>query len=1030
MTAHLMVRSCYSLLASTIRIEPLVKRAAELGYHSLALTDHNVMHGVPAFSHACSQHGIHPVYGLEADCLYHEETVPFLLLAKDNIGYQNLMRLSSEICSGTNTCSTEQLIHGCEHCYLIVYGEGGWFDHELVQSDSQGILEKLQIMKQELPVFDVALSYMDASMWKTRNAELKRIASGLKIRTVALNKIYYLNEQETDAYRVLTGIRRGLTIQDKSLTKSSGRSFRSMEGMAALYDADDLKRTDEIAESCMADLVLPKTSLPQFHTPEPLTSAQYLTQLCLAGLKKRLNGKTEAVYTNRLKYELDVILKMHFEDYFLIVYNFIRYARSVDIYIGPGRGSAAGSLVAYCLGITQVDPIHYHLLFERFLNPERITMPDIDTDIPDNRRQDVIDYVYRTYGKEHTASIVTFGTLGARQVIHDVGRVLNLNIRDVEMLSKMIPGNIPKITLAEAFRQNPRLKQVVNAEDRYRQLFEIAFQLEGLPRNESKHAGGVIISRLDLSDVIPTMDLDSETGMITSQYSMEYLEERGLIKMDFLGLRNLSIIDEIVKEIQKENPSFNIMKIPMDDHETYRIFQNADTIGVFQFESSGMMNLLRKMKPERFQDLVAALALFRPGPMENINVYLNNRRHPESIQYPAEALKPVLSETYGVMIYQEQIMMTARIAAGFSLGRADVLRRAISKKKAKDIAAMKTDFIKGCLANGYPAETAENLFALIEKFAGYGFNKSHAVAYGVVAYQLAYLKAVYPLYFYTALLDSVIGDDGKTSAYVDECRRRNIKVLYPDVNRSSGTYCIEQQAIRMPLCAVKGIGRESERAVIENRTDQGTYQDFFDCAARLSLVGMNRKSIVSLIDAGALDGFKENRATLKANLDDALSYGELIRVEKNGVTQINLGLVSKPVMIKMKEYAEERSENEKNALGFCLGTHPIIGLRSRLDIHRPTLTVLKNNVGQADGFAMIQNVHQHRTKRGDMMAFLKLTDETGEMDMAVMPRLYQRMNPELVKGTYILFHAKIQDDGSCLADTITVAGNHASNKME
>ena len=579
MTAHLMIRSSYSLLDSTIRIESLVKYAAESGFRSLALTDHNVMHGIPAFSHACQKAGLHPIYGLEADCTFHEEKVPFLLLAKDNIGYQNLMRLSSVICSGTGSCSEEELIELSDHCFLVVYGEGGWFDHELISQDDAGIRNKLSIMKEELPEFDVALSYMDASLWKMRNKQLKAICRSLKLKTVAVNKIYYLKEDDAAAYRILTGIRLSMTVMDKALTLSSSRSFIPVSRMETLYEEDDLKRTDEIAAECTADLNIEKTSLPVFPTPSGLSSAQYLTQLCLAGLKKRTGGNTAKEYTGRLKYELDVIIKMHYEDYFLIVYDFIRYARTENIYIGPGRGSAAGSLVAYCLGITQIDPIHYHLLFERFLNPERVTMPDIDTDIPDNRRQDVIDYVCRTYGIDHTAGIVTFGSLGAKQVIHDVGRVMNFNIRDVEMLTKMIPSNIPKITLAEAFRQNPRLKQVVGAEDRYRKLFEIAFQLEGLPRNESRHAGGVIMSRLKLSDVVPTMSLDMENGMKTTQYSMEYLEERGIIKMDFLGLRNLSIIDEIVQNIKKEYPDFNIMKIPLDDAKTYEVFRNVDTTG-------------------------------------------------------------------------------------------------------------------------------------------------------------------------------------------------------------------------------------------------------------------------------------------------------------------------------------------------------------------------------------------------------------------------------------------------------------------
>jgi DNA polymerase-3 subunit alpha len=1017
MTVHLFVRSSFTLLSSTIRINALTARAKELGYSSIALTDHNVMHGAAAFSHACEKDGIHPIYGLEADCLYHEATVPFLLLAKDNIGYSNLMRLSSLICGEARQCTPEQLTQYAGHCFLIAYGEGGWFDSELIADQREEVRRKLEIMKQELPAFDVALSYNDASLWKMKNAALKRICATLGIRTVALNKIYYLKESDAEAYRAVCAIRQNRLIADQNLPRVSGRSLLSPAEMQTLYEPDDLARTDEIAAGCQADLKLPKTSLPAFPTPAPLTSAQYLTQLCLAGLSKRRKGRPEENYLSRLKYELDVIIRMHFEDYFLIVYDFIRAARNEGIYMGPGRGSAAGSLVAYSLGITQVDPIRYSLLFERFLNPERVSMPDIDTDIPDNRRQEVIGYVCRTYGLDHVAGIVTFGTLGAKQVIHDVGKAMNLNSRDVDMLTRMIP-NTPKITLQDAMRQNARLRQVVNAEVRYQKLFAMAQQLEGLPRNTSIHAGGVIMSRLSLQEVVPTMDLETETGMRTSQFTMEYLEERGLIKMDFLGLRNLSIIDEIVHKIQAVHPEFRIMSIPLDDRRTYEVFQRVDTVGIFQFESSGMKNLLRRMKPDRFEDIVAALALFRPGPMENIPTYIANKADPSKIRYPARELEPVLKETYGVMIYQEQVMMTARIAAGFSLARADVLRRAISKKKAKELEGLKEEFLKGCRRNGYTEETAAALFGVIEKFAGYGFNKSHAVAYGLVAYQLAFLKANAPLDFYSSLLDSVVGDDEKTSQYIDECRRRGINVLYPDVCSSKDNYAMEDNAIRLPLCAVKGIGREAASRLIQERDASGIYQDFFDFVARTSLLGLNRKMLSSLIDAGALDCFHENRSTLKGSIEDALSYAELIRVDQGGMIQINLGLVSKPVMIRMKDVAEEKSENEKNALGFCLGPHPIIAIRKNQNIHLPSLITLRDTPGPADGFALIQSVHQHRTKKGDMMAFVKVADETAELEMAVMPKLFAAVSAELIKGKYCLFHGKIQNDGSCLADSI------------
>ncbi len=1008
------VRSCYSLLDSTVRIPRLVEKAKQLGYTCTALTDHNVMFGTAAFSYYCAKAGIRPIYGLEADVSYHGVTVPFLLLAKDNKGYQNLIKLSSLLCENNEPCSLEDL-KACTHCFLIAYGENGWMDSELISENRDSIIEKLKIMKAELGEFDIALSFQESSLWNNRNKMLKNICRMLSVKTCALNKVLYLEEEEAQDYRMVCGMRLSKTIQDQSLPLIKGRYFLSEEEMEKLYDPDDLKRTDEIASECRCDLDIGKTSLPAFDVPGELTSAQYLTQLCLAGLNKRLSGRDDASYKARLKYELDIIIRMHFEDYFLIVYDFIRAARKMGIYVGPGRGSAAGSLVSYCLGITQIDPLKYNLLFERFLNPERVSMPDIDTDIPDNRRQDVINYVYEKYGADHIANIVTFGTLGARQVIRDTAKATGLSQRETDMLCRMIP-NTPKITLADALNRNGRLREVVNAENKYRSLFRTASRLEGLPRHCSVHAAGIIMSRLPLNEVIPTIQLDE--GMKTSQYTMEYLEERGLIKMDFLGLRNLTIIDEIVSAVKLSHPDFDIMKIPMDDKRTLDVFARVDTVGIFQFESAGMKGLLRKMHVSCFEDIVASLALFRPASMQNIPLYLENKQNKDHIVYPAAELEDILKDTYGVMIYQEQAMLTAQKAAGFTLARADVLRKAMSKKKESEMEALKDEFIKGCLKNGYGRETAQLLFETIEKFAGYGFNKSHAVAYGLIAYQMAFLKANAPLYFYSALIDSVIGDEEKTAQYIDECRRRNISVAGPDVSRSEVNCVIDDQKIILPLSEVKGIGNHASEALIEERNKK-PFEDFFDFVARCGLIKISRKNIETLIDAGALDCFRQTRATMKGGLDDALNYAELVRIDNNGVSLINLDLVSKPVLIRRAQSAESASENERNALGFTLGPHPIITVRNRLGIHLPSIASLKDKKGYVDGFAQITSVKPHRTKKGDMMAFIKVCDETSELEMSVMPRLYKQKEQDLVKNEYIRFHAKIDTDGSCIAESVS-----------
>ena len=586
--------------------------------------------------------------------------------------------------------------------------------------------------------------------------------------------------------------------------------------------------------------------------------------------------KIPSVYEQRLRYELDVIISMGYADYFLIVWDFIRFAKTQDIYIGPGRGSAAGSLVAYCLGITHADPIRYHLLFERFLNPERVSMPDIDTDFPDDRRDEVIAYVHDLYGEHHVSHIITFNTLAAKQVLRDVGKAMQVAPRQIDLLCKLVP-NRPKVTLQDAYQERVKFKQMINSGEQMRKLFAIALQLEGLPRHSSLHAAGIILSNEDISNVCPLIDVDE--GMCATQFTMEYLEELGLIKMDFLGLRNLTIIDEIVHQINAKEKRLDIMHIPLDDAKTYQLIRSVDTVGVFQLESEGMKNLIRKMKPTCFEDIVATVALFRPGPMENIPRYLECRTHPEKVDYLHPDLKSILENTYGVMIYQEQVMQIAQTMAGFSLGKADNLRKAISKKKGKELQSLREDFVEGAKQKGYEESLAIRVYELIMKFANYGFNRSHSVAYGMIAYQMAYLKANAPLYFFTALLNSVIGSETKTSEYVFEARKRHIEILLPSVNQSSNQYEIEGNALRFPLVGIKGIGNAVSNVLIEERQKRGNFKDFFDFVARMEGQKLGKKTMEMLIFAGALDEFKINRSSLLASLDDAIRYGDLVKIE-------------------------------------------------------------------------------------------------------------------------------------------------------
>ncbi len=1015
MSTHLYTRSCYSLLNSTIRIQEYVKYASSLGYESIVLTDHNVMYGSACFIRACQKEGIHGIVGMEVDCMYHDTVVPFLLLSKDNKGYVDLMHLSSYLNEKSSTCSLQQLQQVTAHCHLIVFGEGGWLDHALTQKQTEEIKNKLLILKQDFQDFDIALSYNDSLFWKERNILLKRIAQTLQIPTVALHKIYYLKKEDTKAFQILRCMSENKTIDDASVPEIKGRYYLSQVEMQQLYDADDLQRSDEIASLCHADYQLEKTSLPTYSIKEDVEPKVYLTELCKAGLKKRLHGKNDEQYMQRLMYELSVIIRMHFENYFLIVYDFICHARKNGIYIGPGRGSAAGSLVAYCLGITMIDPLQYGLLFERFLNPERISMPDIDVDIPDKDRSKVIEYVYQKYGEDHVCNIVTYGTLAAKMVIREVAKVLNLYSREIDAIIKCIP-NKPKMTLQKAYETSPRFKQLIQSKDKYLQLFEISKKLEGLPHHTSVHAGGILLSKDTINDIVPTTRED--TQLKTSQYSMEYLEERGLIKIDLLGLRNLSIIDEIVKKIQVREPQFQILNISMHDTKTYEVFSSANTLGIFQFESEGMRNLLRRLQPKNIQEVADAMALYRPGPMDHINTYLQNKQDPSSIQYASKDVYEVLKETYGVMIYQDQIMLIARNVAGFSLGKADILRKAISKKKQEELINLKQDFIIGAMQHEYTKETANQLYDDIEKFADYGYNKSHAIAYSYIAYQLAYLKANYPLDFYSSLLNSVISDTTKTSRYVYECKRRHIMILYPSVNDSLSVYKVEKSALRIPLAMIHEIGTLVSDHIVNEREQNGKYIDFFDFVARCNLYNIHEEQIKTLINAGACDCFLETRATLTSIVEKAFSYADVVKVFKNGKYTVDASLVSKPSYIKLAENEYIREENERNALGYTLGSSYISKIREENQIAAPSLAQLSMMQGKVIGFAQIRDVRKHRTKKGSMMAFLKLSDETGEMDMMVMPIQYEQYCSSLVKGVFILFHARMQEDRSMICDTI------------
>ncbi len=1005
---HLHVRSSYTLLSSTFKVQQIVQYAKQNNMSSIALVDYQVMHGCISFYDACIREGITPIFGLEFGCFIQDKKFDFIFYAKNNNGYKKLLKLSSELNKKSVRFTLDMMMKYGEDLILTSAGSHDELHAFLLQDDTLSMIEYLRYINDRFPEFYIAIAMNDSGLLKIKNEELKKIAKQLGIRTFALSRIYCKHEQDEEAYQTLCAIAQQKTLQDATLEYSSKRYFRSEAQMEALYAQEDLNMSEHIANACRVDLQIDKASLPVFENKYQVDSNTYLRNLCKAGLMKRLQNNVDQVYTKRLSFELDVIMSMGFADYFLIVYDFIRFAKSKGIYVGPGRGSAAGSLVSYCLGITQVDPIEYNLLFERFLNPERISMPDIDIDFPDNRRDEVIQYVTNKYGKEYVAHIITFGTLGAKQVIRDVGKVLMVPPREIDMLAKLIP-NAPKITLRYTYENHPRFRGVVEASRRLKNVYTLALQLEGLERHTSTHAAGIVLSKHAINEVCPLIEVESD--LMSTQFSMEYLERLGLIKIDFLGLRNLTIIDEVVSCI---DTPIDILKIDFNDKKTLALLRDVDTMGVFQLESEGMKHLLRKMQVTSFEEVVAAIALFRPGPMENIPLYLANKLNPSKIMYLHEDLKPILEPTFGVMIYQEQIMQVSQVMAGFSLAKADILRKAMSKKKESEMNALRQDFIEGAMTKGYTLELASQVYELIMKFANYGFNRSHSVAYGMIAFQLAFLKANYPLHYFSSLLNSVIGGEYKTSEYIFEAKKRGIFTLHPSVNQSGYKYTIENNKLRFPLINIKNVGSAACQIILEERMMRGTFMNYFDFIARISLHRISKKVIECLIDAGALDEFKFNRLSMKVSLDDALRYASLVSIEHEGQTTIDLNLVSCPAMTIMKEKMMMVCENEKNVLGFYLRSHPIQEVRQKMK-PSASLIELKQGMTYASFVCIVDRIKEHKTKNNDLMAFLSVSDDTSKFDVVVMPNLYNQCMAYLKRGNYIFVKGKIDKENSCLA---------------
>lgn len=1012
MSVNLYVKSYYSLLESTLSLQDILQFTAKSGMDAVALCDHNVMYGSIAFYRAAMKKGIKPILGIEADVMDHEESFVVCLYARNNAGYRRIMELSTRLNTGETALKMDDIIHNND--IIVVFpSENSFFEKELLQRKENELLEKLLYLKSNIHHVYVGLSSNEEAFYSQRNIYLKAMCRRVDMKCVALEKALYLSPEDTGFIKAVDALKHKTTVNDQNLENIRNKHLHNTEEYLQFYEREEILNTDEIAKMCEIDLDEMHCDLLHYPNKYNVDNRQYLRELCVKGLKKRFNnGAVPEVYITRLNYELSVISKMKYDDYFLIVYDFIRYAKSQGIYVGPGRGSAAGSIVAWTLGITHIDPIEYSLLFERFLNPERISMPDIDVDFPDERRQEVIDYVMEKYGRDRVAHIIAFSTMQAKAAIDAACEALGVEKRRLDYAKRFLPQVIKdKSTsaLAETYQTNYKFKQMIDSEDDLSRVYHLALRLEKMPKNITTHACGIVMSDKPLTDVIPLCDVNGE--MLSTQISAEYLEDLGLLKMDFLGIRNLTIIDRVCNEVQ---PPIDILKIPLDDPKAYALLSNADTVGIFQLESEGMKNLLRKVRPKNLSELSDCLALYRPASMENIPLYLKNKEHPETITYLHESLKDILKPTYGILIYQEQIMQLTQKTAGFSLGKADIVRKAISKKKEKELLALQDDFMKGCYKNGYSKELSEELYGLILKFGGYGFNKSHSVAYSLVAYQMAYLKANYPLLFLGKLMDNVIGAEGKTYEYLLEARKLKVNVLPISINRSEQFYTVEENGIRMPLRCIKKMGANTAELILKERKERGDYKDFFDFVARANVQRLNRGNIESLIDAGALDEFGYNRATLRASLDDALKYAELIKVDNPDQSYLDFDLVYKPRMTVMKEVMDQKLEREQAALGFYISKHPIELLKERFPMESEKISNLSAKTGRVSLLVRIQRVKNHTAKTGSM-AFLTIDDESGSMNAVVLPNNYLRYQDILTKGNLIYLTGRVDNKGNNLS---------------
>ena len=1025
---HLHLHTQFSLLDGANQIQPLVQQIKSFGQPAVAMTDHGNMFGAIEFYRKAKEVGVKPIIGCEAymalgsrhakkdSGLAHNDYYHLILLARNLTGYQNLIKLVSKAyLEGfyyKPRMDKEILKEHHEGLIALSGCLSGEIPYLIGQKDMAGALavagEFQEIFGKEHFYLEVQANGLDHQ--RIANAGLVEIHKKLGIPLAGTNDCHYLKKEDARPHELMLCLQTGKTLSDPARMKFDTDQLyvKSTEEIAPAFSEfpGAVSNTCRIADSCDLELALNKTHLPQYKAPEGYTRESYVEHLAVEGLKTRLSERPSsipaAVYEQRLREELLVICSMGFAGYFLIVWDIIRFARSRGIPVGPGRGSAAGSLVAYALRITDLDPLVYTLLFERFLNPERVSLPDIDMDFCMDRRGEVLNYVVEKYGSDHVAQIITFGTLGAKAAIRDVGRVLEMPYADADKVAKLVPNQL-NITLEQALDTEPRLRELVETDPKVRELMTIAQSLEGLARHASTHAAGVVISEGLLTDHVPLYK--GANDEIVTQYSMGDVEKIGLVKFDFLGLKTLTMIrraETLINDGRPDQPALHVDRLPFDDAKTFALLSSGKTTGIFQLESSGMRDLLTGFKPDRFEDIIAIIALYRPGPMDLIPDFIKRKQGKIPIAYELSELEPILKDTYGVIVYQEQVMAIANRVAGFSLGQADILRRAMGKKKPEEMEKLRVKFLEGARQKKIADKKAEKIYELIQKFAGYGFNKSHAAAYAVVCYQTGYLKAHYPTEFMAALMTSDMGNQDKIVGYFTECRDLGIKVLGPDVNESQKNFAVVDSAIRFGLAAIKNVGEGAVDSVLAIRADSGRFTSFFNFCQRVDLHKVNKRMLEGLIKAGAFDSLGAKRSQLMAMLDQAVEDGAAAQREREmGQTNIfgealNGGSPHahvEPVLPNLPEWDQaQRLKYERELTGFYITAHPLA--RYEATIHALATATSAGITELSDGkevrlCGIIATVKSMLTKKGDRMAYVTLEDLQGTVEVIVFPDLFK-----------------------------------------